>query len=292
MRRGAPALVVALAAPPLLSCGSSELGELPACQTEDCMLPARTVIAWGLDRAPERLFTGDTCQDLGAVTMHAELTGIEDPTQFAAKDVGCSQGQVTLLGLAPGHYAVALTPLDGDGEPMVRAPITAEVAAGATGSDTSITVEVPWDAWLGSYGGTFLFRLAWAGGSCDQGVETQTLTLVAGGSVVHARTDSRQKLDGTDARPCRPLDEPYAQYAPEDPEHDPGLPFGPATFTVVGRTADGTVAYEHSFETFVGAGKNNPTITFDVPAVEVGGGGDAGVDAGVDAPVDAATDAM
>ena len=43
------------------------------------------------------------------------------------------------------------------------------------------------------------------------------------------------------------------------------VPFGPATFLVQGFDTTGTNSFRTSFETFVGAGINNPTLTFDVP---------------------------
>jgi hypothetical protein len=41
---------------------------------------------------------------------------------------------------------------------------------------------------------------------------------------------------------------------------------GPATFKVTGKDAAGLMKFEKEFETFIGVGKNNPTLTFDVPA--------------------------
>jgi hypothetical protein len=138
-------------------------------------------------------------------------------------------------------------------------------------------INVPWDSWAGSFTGTFLFRLSWAGASCELAVPTvvtQTLTLMIGGSTAAtATTDVGQKLDGSDPKPCRGLGESFAQFAE-------GLPFGPATLSVVGKDAADEVAFDHTFDAFVGAAKNNPTITFDVPAPPPP---DAGVG---DAPMD------
>ena len=44
------------------------------------------------------------------------------------------------------------------------------------------------------------------------------------------------------------------------------------------------------FDTFIGAGTNNPVLTFDVPST-IDAGIDAPIDAGVDAPIDAGVDA-
>ena len=262
-----------LAALQLLSCGG---GPTEMCAMGNCELPGRTIVKWIFDSYPELLFASDTCLDMGAFTLRAEIVGIDDPEQFDAKDVQCGQGQVSFLGLAPGNYNASITPLDFDGNPIVKAPAIAQVLAGSPGADTDVTINVPYEAWTRTYTGTFLFRLSWAGMSCEIAtppVATQTLTLEAGGQVVAALTDSGQKLDGTDPKPCRLLTEQFAQFSES-------LPFGPATLVVVGKDTGGAVRFQHQFETFVGATKNNPTITFDVP----------GPDAGIDAPTDAGID--
>lgn len=259
-----------------LSCGGG-MDEPPLCPTGDCTLPGRTVVKYLFDHYPERLFPNDTCLDLGAVTVRAEATGIDDPSQFDTKDVPCGQGQVSFLGLAPGSYSVAITPLDGAGNSIVKAPVAGQALAGSPGADTEVTLNVPYDAWVGTYTGTFLFRLAWAGMSCDEAappIKMQVLMLrAADGQVVNASTDTGQRLDGSDPWPCRPLTEQFAQFAE-------ALPFGPASLHVVGTDATGDVRFDHEFDTFIGAAKNNPTITFDVPSP------DAGIDAAVDASID------
>lgn len=254
----------------LLSCGGSD--PLPPCPTGSCDLPGRTIVKWVFDAYPELLFSNDTCLDMGAITVRAEIAGLDDPSQYDTKDVQCGQGQVSFLDLPPGNYNALITPLDIDGNSIVKAGASAHVLAGTTGADTEVTVNVPYDAWTGTYTGTFLFRLSWAGMSCEVAVPpvaTQTLKLTAGGAVTTALTDMGQKLDGTDPKPCRLLTEQFAQFAET-------LPFGPATLVVVGKDAGGTVRFMHQFDTFVGATKNNPTITFDVP----------GPDAAIDAPID------
>ena len=82
-------------------------------------------------------------------------------------------------------------------------------------------------------------------------------SLMSGGTVIHAMTDSGQLVDGTDSKPCRPLSEQFAQFVT-------ALPFGPVTLLVVGHDHGNHVAFEHQFDTFVGAGSNNPTINLDV----------------------------
>jgi hypothetical protein len=272
-----------------LSCGGG-MDEPPVCPTGDCTLPGRTIVKYTFNHHPEMMFEGDTCLDLGAVNVRAEVTGIDDPAFHDAKELPCGQGQVSFLGLPVGNYTIAITPLDGAGLAIVKAPVTAQAVAGVPGADTEVTINVPFDAWTGSYAGTFLFRLSWGGASCDDAappIKHQVLTLTAGGTVVTtATTDKGQKLDGSDPQPCRALSEAFAQFAPEMPQTQPGLPFGPATLHVIGTDASGEVRFDHEFDTFVGAAKNNPTIVFDVPAPPP-------PDAGVDAPpADAAIDAM
>jgi hypothetical protein len=261
-----------------LSCGGG-MDDPPVCPTGDCTLPSRTIVKWSLNVHPEMLFPGDTCQDLGVRMLRVELTGIEDPTVFDVKEVECNQAQASFLGLPAGTYSASLTALDGSNNPLVRAPTVAMVTAGTADVPTTTVINIPHTSWFGPYTGTLLFRLAWSGASCETAVPnvvTQTLTLMVGGTATTIVTDIGQKLDGTDPKPCRKLDEPFAQFAE-------GLPFGPATLSVVGKDGVGDVAFDQTFETFVGAAKNNPTIEFDVLPPPPP---DAGVDAATDAPTD------
>ena len=271
--------VVALQA---LSCG----GDPPICPNGDCSLPGRTTVKWTLDHYPEWLFMSDSCIDMGASHMRVDITGSDDPTFMKSsndpmakppmQDPACSDGQYIFLGLPEGNYNVAITPLDDSGAPLVNAPTTGMVAGGQTGTDTELDLNVPYTAWIGHYTGTFLFRLSWAGMSCAMAqppVIKQILKLSVGGVPVGGMTDMGQKLDGHDPKPCRPLTEQFAQFIEN-------LPFGPATFEVSGTDENDEVVFDHQFDTFIGADKNNPTITFEVP------GPDAGVDAAMDAPQD------
>lgn len=261
-----------------LSCGGMDP---PACPTEDCTIPSRTIIRWSLNSYPELLFPGDTCKDLGIDKIRIELTGIDDPLAFDTQDVECNQAQASFLKLPAGNYNAVLTALDELGESMVHAPTTTMVAAGTPDVPAMILVNLPFEQWARSYTGTLLFRLSWDGASCETAVpnvETQVLTLMVGGTTVAtAMTDVGQKLDGTDPKPCRKLSESFAQFAE-------GIASGPATLTVTGKDIAGEVAFEKSFDTFIGAAKNNPTIMFDVstppppPPPPDGGVGDAPMD--------------
>ncbi len=241
-----------------LSCGGEDP---PACPTNDCTVPSRTVVRWTLDAYPELQFQGDTCNDLDVKTVRIELTGIDDPTVFDMQEVECAQAQASFLALPAGNYTAVLTALDNIGNVTVRAPTTTMVTAGTPDVPTTTLVNLPYEQWTHPYTGTFLFRLSWGGSSCETAVpavETQTLTLMVGGTTVAtATTDAGQKLDGTDPRPCRKLSESFAQFAE-------GIAMGPATLTVTGKDADEEVAFEQTFDTFIGAAKNNPTLMFDV----------------------------
>jgi hypothetical protein len=266
--------VAGIAGLQLLSCGG---GNSNPCPTGSCDVPGRTVIKYQFDHYPQWLFESDTCIDMGAVKVHIDAIDVADPANVASVDASCSDGQGTLPGLAPGTYNVAVTPIDGDGNSLVKAPSTGQVVAADVNGQSETTVDVPYTAWSKSYTGTLLFRLAWGGMSCEVAsphVATQTLTLTSGGSVIHAMTDTGQLIDGTDPKPCRPLSEQFAQFVTS-------LPFGPVTLLVVGKDGTNAVAFEHQFDTFVGAGSNNPTIELNVPPP------DAALDApAADAPAD------
>jgi hypothetical protein len=186
------------------------------------------------------------------------------------------------MGLEPGDYMVSVTPLDGTGTSLVNAPATGSATSMGPGTSSTATVNVAWDQWTGSHTGTFLFRVSWAGKSCAMAtppVVSQLLTLKVQGTTVAATTEQAMaKLDGTGSAACYPLEASF-------PDDAKDVPFGPAQLTVVGMDGNGAVQFEHTFDTFVGAGISNPTITYDVPPP------DAGIDAPPDAPSDAPPDA-
>ncbi len=238
------------------ACGGSDE---PECPTDDCSIPGSTVVKWRFNEYPEWSFLSDTCLDVDAFTVRVEAIGVEDPSQYFSVDKGCGDGQATLLRMPAGTYDIAVTPLDADGNPLVSTPARGQVMAGLPGAPTETVVNVPYTAWTRAYTGTFLFQLAWAGQTCESAaVATQTLKLMIHGQPADKLVDNGQKLDGSDDKPCR--SEQFAQFAE-------GLPFGPATLKVTGKDAGGAMKYEREFDTFIGIGKNNPTLTFDVPAM-------------------------
>jgi hypothetical protein len=278
-RRGGRALVVVGGLAAGLSCGGSD--PVNPCPTGDCTLPGKTVVKWTFDSYPQWGFLSDTCIDMGASTVHVDMVNTADPTITDASDSPCGNGQAVFSGLPAGMYNVSITPLDGDGNSIVKMPTPGgPVAAGMSGADTMVSVNVPYQAWSNSYTGTYFFRLTWGGMSCELAtppVAKQVLTMTAGGAAVTALTDTGQKLDGTDPEPCRPLSEATAQFVE-------ALPFGPATLLVVGKDSGGSVAFHRRFDTFVGATRNNPTIMLDVAT-------DAPTDSPPDVPPDSPPDA-
>lgn len=256
----------------LLSCG----GDPPICPTGDCTLPGSTIIKWTFDHYPDWGFSSDTCIDMGADRVSVTATLASDPTVTTTMEAPCGEQQVVFVGLTDGTYSVAVTPVDVNGAPIVKAAIGAQLPAGTSEHSSDVTVNIPWDAWSAPPpDGTFLFRIQWGGASCETAmpsVKTQTLKLMSRGAVVQKLTDKNQKVDGTDPQACRMLGEPFAQYVE-------GVPFGPATITITGKDGAGDTRFERTFDTFVGATKNNPTLMFDVAAPPA----DAGVDGGTDA---------
>lgn len=230
----------------------------PDCPTDDCSIPGSTVVKWRFHEYPQWGFLADTCLDLSVANVRVEAVNQLDPALYYAADRSCGEGQATLLRLPEGKYDVAVTPLDAAGNPLVSAGTHGEVIAGVPGVPTETIVNVPYTAWTGTYTGTFLFKLTWAGMTCQSAaVTTQTLRLMIKGQPSDKMVDNGQKLDGTDDKPCR--SDQFAQFA-ED------LPMGPVMFRVTGKDAGGLMKYEREFETFIGVGKNNPTIALDVLA--------------------------
>jgi hypothetical protein len=241
------------------------LGLIAACGTDDpcdeidCELKGRTVIKWTFNAYPERGFPMDSCVDFGVNKVEVNVV---DSTGFATTlREDCGVAQATFSGLAFGDYDVYLNPLDAAGAPILAAPIAGRVTAGTVQQPTDVTVNVPWDAWPGAHTGTFLFRISWGGLSCESvipEIKNQVLTLTVNGVVQDVVTDDGQMLNGADKKPCKMLSANFPQSAL-------GVPFGPATLLIEGYDATDMMKFSKQFDTFVGAGITNPTLTFDVP---------------------------
>jgi len=246
-----------------LSCGDDGP---PVCPTGNCTLPGNTVVKFKFNSYPDIGFDSDTCSELSVAMVRVEVIGVDDATAYDVRDVQCSEGQATFSDLLVMNYNVAVTPLDVDGNPLTKVdmPGRGTVAAAGPGARNEVTVGVLYESWARSYTGQFLFKLTWQGASCapsGTGVVTQhSLTLTVNGAVVAQRTTNpaNQALDGSTDIPCVP--------STGMPLTVMGVPWGPATLHVIGKDDADAVLGDHTFDTFVGAGMFNPTLTFDTPA--------------------------
>jgi hypothetical protein len=275
-------IAAALLLAPLASCGGGgqECGNGVREGDEQCddpnnpyciecavVLPPRTTVKWTFNAAAADQFSQDGCNDLHVSTVRIDLDG---PTQATAEDM-CPNHQVVFDDLPPGPYTATATPLDSNGDALVAPPVTQQVTAEAT--DSTDTIDIPWDAWIGPYTGDFFFTVRWGGLDCSLAgppVSTQVLTMSVQGNVVTQQTRDGEPLDGSAPFACQPASNPMPMSAL-------GLPFGPATILIVGRDATNTEVFRGQFDTFVGAGPSNPTINYDVPTVYDAGPPDADV---------------
>jgi len=252
-----PALLATLLS--LGACGTND--GMQMCGADHCGLQGHTVVKWTFDAYPDWMFPMDSCVDFGAGKVRVDAQAADGSVVTKIDD--CGVAQVTFDGLAENQpYTMFVEPDDFASNSLVTYPATVMVNAGAYQADTSVTANVPWTSWIGTFTGTFLFRLSWATQGCTAaGVVTQVVTLSVNGTGVSALADNGQKLDGTDPKPCYDIMQNFPQSAQS-------VPFGPATLKVDGYDGSATpvLIYSQTFNTFVGAGITNPTITFDVPA--------------------------
>jgi hypothetical protein len=147
-----------------VSCGGSTGDDNP-CPNGDCSLPGRTVVKWMFDHYPEYDFPFDSCVDFSVIKVHVDAYDQTGAVQGSG-DADCGEGQVTLENLPAGTYTMIVTPLDINGAPLVTTGASASVDAGIYPNNTEVTAYVPWTSWIGTFSGTFLFRLTWGGMSC------------------------------------------------------------------------------------------------------------------------------
>jgi len=270
-------------------------------ETDDCRMcvayfAPRNVVKWDFNKAAAPGFSSDSCTDVGASTVRVALTG----PMAASADGTCSDRQVSFAELPAGTYAVAVTPLDSAGQSLVTTPAAAALEGNITpGTTVETEVNITPDKWARPMTGRFFFVLRWAGMTCTTAappVTSQTVTLTIGGTPSTASTSSvsglpSYRVDGTQPVTCVASNLGQAEAIET-------LPFGPARIAVVGREAGGAEMFRGTFDTFIGAGTNNPVLTFDVPSTidagidaPIDAAPDAPIDAGVDAPIDAPTDA-
>ncbi|HUS33428.1 MAG TPA: hypothetical protein VMZ53_33230 [Kofleriaceae bacterium] len=224
-----------------------------------CGEQSRTTIKWVFNRYPERGFQMDSCTDLGVSKVGVDVVDSAGNVQSLQTD--CGNGQLAFFGLAEGDYTVYVAPLDAGGNGLVTAPAQGTVTAGPVGDNREVTVNVPVEAWIGPYDGSFLFRISWGGMSCETtDIKDQVVTLKVNGVVQSVLTDDGQMLNGADKKPCKRLTDEFPQTA----KH---AAFGMATLLIEGYDATDNMRFSHQFDTFVGAGISNPTLTFDVPTM-------------------------
>jgi cysteine-rich repeat protein len=212
-------------------------------------------VKWEFNRDAAPGFTGDSCIDLGARTVEVTLTG---GPEVLVETESCSFRQAVFFDLPAANYEIELQVLNSEDSPLTSGPVTAPYEF--SGGVASTEVVVGPEAWLGPYLGTFYFRIFWGGADCavaTPAVLQQRLTLVAGGETFTGMTTDGARMNGTAPSTCMSLEEPFPQSALD-------VPFGPATFTVQGLDDSGVAVFESEFETFVGAGVNNPELVFDV----------------------------
>ena len=221
---------------------------------------SRTIVKWTFDAYPERGFPMDSCVDFGVAQVQVDLVD-STGTTISLHDQ-CGTAQIPFFGLPVGDYTVFVTPLDANNNPLVATPIQGMVSAGPVGDNRETTVNVPWNAWVGSFTGTFLFRISWGMLSCDavtpNAIKDQEVALTVNGVLQNVVTDDGQMLNGMDKKPCKKLSDQFPQSALN-------VPFGLATLEVKGYDQQNNMLFTKTFDTFVGAGITNPTLTFDVP---------------------------
>ncbi len=246
----------------LASCGADD--GMQMCGADHCGLQGHTVVKWTFDAYPELKFPMDSCVDFGVTKVRVDAQS--DATGLITTAIDdCGSSQVTFDGLAEGTYTIFVDPEDINAASVISTPASMTgVAAGTFGTDTTTTVNVPYTSWIGTFTGTYLFRLSWGTQTCSLAtppVVTQTVMLSVGGVPITAMTDDGQKLDGMDPKPCYELTQNFPQTALN-------LPFGPVQLTVNGFSAASTTvpAFSSTIDTFIGAGITNPTITYDIPA--------------------------
>jgi cysteine-rich repeat protein len=264
-------------------CDDGNTNELDGCRLCVAYVPPKNVVKWDFNAMAAPGFTSDGCVDVGASTVTVALSG----PSTASKDASCSLRQVNFDELPAGTYTASVTPKDSGGASLVTAPATATLAGNVTpGTTVETLVNVTPNLWARPMTGTFYFVLHWAGMTCATAappVTTQIVTLSIAGAPVTLSTSAATglpsyRVDGTQPVTCVASTSARAEAI--------DLPFGAARIAVVGKDVGGAEMFRGTFDTFVGAGRSNPPLVFDVASTL-----DAGVDATPDAPTDAGVDA-
>jgi cysteine-rich repeat protein len=199
----------------------------------------------------------ESCDGIGAITAHIVLDG---PIP-AEVDVECSYSQYVLAALRPGDYTVTITLYDAAMPTPAAVTLGTQAQFTVTEGDMTVPLVIPWeDLATTNLRGDWFYRFKWAGATtCAAAVppvDSVRIRLTQNGQPV--ADEQGNLIDGTDEIPCYDFDDAFAHAVNR-------LPFGPATLTVQGTNAGGQVNFEGTFDTFIGAGIQNPALLYDVP---------------------------
>ena len=212
-------------------------------------------------------FPGDSCSGLEVETVEVTVTGPRSVTERS----DCLLNQIKIASLPDGNYTATGKAFDRQGAALTRG--LAQLQFTVAGQTQNVDIDWTYEDFLKSYTGTFYFQLKWGGAAkcaeAAQPVVRQRLRLERNGVPSTAMLPSGEKLDGSNTGACYDGSTALAAV---------GIPWGPVRFTVTGEDAGGTALYRKAFDTFVGAGIVNQTITYDVPSLLPDAGpADAGV---------------
>lgn len=252
----------------LAACGGDD-GGMQMCGADHCGLKGHTVVKWTFDKYPEWQFTGDGCGDFQAGKVRVDMQSNTDPTLVTVQTEDCGAAQITFDGLTETDTFTAFVDVqDFVGNSLLTGPVTTSpVMPGVYQADQTVTVNVPYTQWSGTYTGTFLFYLTFGGMPCSAATPTpvayQTVQLLdmMGNPITATAMPNNEVLDGTTRVAC--FDKASQQF----PMSVTNLPFGPVQIVVSGYADTSSPAiYSAAIPTFIGAGITNDTITYDIPA--------------------------
>jgi cysteine-rich repeat protein len=198
----------------------------------------------------------ETCLGLEIAQVEVSIAGPRAHSQR----VDCAFGQIKVSGLPAGSYTATAVAFDAAGTAISRGLARVDFTVGD--ADQNVNVAWPWEDFTRGYSGTFYFKVLWQGATrCQEAAVTQQrLRLERDGQPLAGTTQSGDPIDGSATGTCRDGAEGLSQAVV-------ALGWGPARFVVSGEDDAGRTMYQGSFDTFVGAGVANPTLTFDVPSI-------------------------
>lgn len=226
----------------------------------------------------------ESCPGVGAETAEFTFTGPGGQTR--SESVPCDYSETQILDFANGDWVVQGRLLDDAGAPITNG---VAMASFTIAGDTMATIDFPFADFPGSYTGHYYFRTKWGGAvTCADAlppVVTHRLLMERAGVPILGMTDAGDPIDGSATGACR-------NFTGGNTQTVQSLPWGPAMLTITGYDSTGVEQFRETFDTFVGAGIQNPEYAHDVNSLAPDAGvPDAAIpDAGVPdapAPVDA-----